>query len=214
MPAVTPAKGIPYALGTDFSDPRVLRDLALTEDALFAGYDAAFTAGPRPAAFMCRSGADTGGFSNGSIGAIVSSVTEWNTSNGAIASSGTWTQDLNEVPSWWMFGMNLFEAVASGAPTVGSLMQAIFLVTSLDPVTLLSATTALGDGNPFLQEVNRYSTETPDTGTTNEFFTGFCIVPMYKGSVVPVFGNRDTSGGQTKKASAGTVFWGVRLGAI
>jgi hypothetical protein len=213
MSAVTAVKGIPYSLGTDFSDPRAVRDLALYEDAAFAAYDAAFTAGPRPAAFLVRSGADTTAFGSGNGFALASSVVEWNTTGGSFSSGGVWTQDVNEVPSWYMFGANLFVVTASGAATTGAAMQAIFVVTSLDPVTLLQATTGLGDGYPKNISSNSYATESTETNTGGEFFTGNCIVPMYRGSVFPSFGNRD-SGGQTKKTIAGSTFWGIKLGAV
>jgi hypothetical protein len=214
MPQVTANKAIPYAAGTDFSDPRVLRDLALTEDAAFAAYDVAFAAGPRPPAFMCRSSASGIAISNGTVPAIVTSVVEWNTSGGGISASGTWTQSLSDAPSWWMFGLNIFESQATGTGTVGTAMQAVFIVTSLDPVTGLASTTALGDGQPTAFGTNNYSTETTETATGSHWFTGFTILPMYKGLVVPVFGSRDSSGAQTKQPVSGTVFWGVKLGAV
>lgn len=215
MPSVTSTKGLPYAVGTDFSDPRVLRDLALAEDAAFAAYDVAFTAGPRPPAFMCRSSANGIAIGPGSTApAIATSVTEWNTSGGAIGAGGTWTQNIADVQGWWMFGLDVFMALASGAGTVGTAIQAIFLVTSLDPVTGLSATTALGDGQPTPFGTNTYTTESTETGASAHWFTGFTIIPMYRGVVVPVFGNRDTSGAQTKQTIIGTTFWGVRLGAV
>jgi hypothetical protein len=213
MGTVTTAKGIPYSLGTDFSDPRAVRDLALYEDAALAAYDAAFTAGPRPAAFLVRSGADGNPFGNGSDFALASSVVEWNTTGGAINSGGTWTQDVTEVPSWYLFGANLFAVTASGSATTGAAMQVIFIASSLDPVTLLPATAGLGDGYPKNISGNSFSTESTETNTGGEFFTGYCILPMYRGSVIPLFGNRD-SAVQTKKSITGSTFWGIKLGAV
>lgn len=214
MGAVTSVKAVPYSLGTDFSDPRAVRDLAMYADAAFVAYDAAFTAGPRPATFLARSTASTSAFGNGNGSALAGTTVEWNTSNGTISgTSGTFTQDVTEVPSWWMFGMNLFIAIASGTATTGSAMEGIFIVTSLDPVTLLTATTGLGDGYPFQHNTANFTTETTETNSFGEAFTATCIVPMYRGSVFPSFGNRD-SGVQTKQTIAGCTFWGVRLGAV
>jgi hypothetical protein len=217
VPQVTPTKAIPYAIGTDFSDPRALRDLALVEDASFAAYDAAFAAGPRPPAFMCRSGANGTAVTSGQIPAIASAVVEWNTSGGVVSVGGTWTQGANDPLTWWMFGLNIFEAQVTGAGAVGTALEATLIVSSIDPVTGLQSSTALGDGNQFYTPPfgqNAYSTEAIETGTGAHWFTGFCILPLYKAIVVPVFWNRDTGGAQTKQTLTGTVFWGVRLGAV
>lgn len=220
MSAVTTVKGIPYQVGTDFADPRSLRDLALAADTAFTAYDLAFTAGPRPSAFLVRAGANSSAFGNGNGLAISSAVVEWNTSGGTINTSGTWAQDPTEVQSWWAFGLNIFTGVASGTATVGTPLEALFTVTSLDPVTGLVATTALGDGAAFplpnfpastSQVV--YGSQTAETNTGAENFTAHLIVPCYKAQVFPTFGNRDT-GVQTKQSIAGTTFWGVRLGAV
>lgn len=214
MAAVTSIKGIPYPLPTDFADPRALRDLALYEDVAFAGYDVAFTAGPRPAAFLVRSGADATAIGGGSGPGMASGVTEWNTTGGTVSVSGTtWTQSTIEVPSWYMFGANMFTGISTGTATVGAVLQVVFLVTSIDPVTSLVATTGLGDGYPQNITGNNFVTESTETNTTVEYFTGNCIVPMYRGAVSLLFGNRDT-GVQTKKALTGTTFWGIRLGAV
>lgn len=217
MPQVTPVKALPFANGTDFSDPRVLRDLALAEDAAFSAYDAAFTAGPRPPAFLCRSGANGTAINSGQIPAIASSVTEWNTSGGTIGTGGTWTQNASDPISWWMFGLNIFEAQVSGTPTVNTALQATLIVSSVDPVTGTQASVALGDGNQFYTPAfgqNAYSTEAAETGTGTHWFTGFCILPVYKAIIAPVFWSRDTNGAQTKQTVSGTVFWGVKLGAV
>lgn len=214
MGTVTAVKAVPYSLGTDFSDARAIRDLAMYADAAFVAYDTAFTAGPRPPAFLARSTASTSAFGNGNGSALAGTTVEWNTSNGTISgTSGTFTQDVNEVPSWWMFGMNLFVSTATGTATTGAPMEGIFIVTSLDPVTLLAATTGLGDGYPFQHNAGNFTTESTETNTVGESFTATCIVPMYRGSVFPSFGNRD-SGVQTKQTIAGSTFWGVRMGAI
>ena len=220
MSAITTVKGIPYQLGTDFSDPRSFRDLALAADAAFVAYDLAFTAGPRPPAFLVRASANSSAFGNGNGLAITTAVVEWNTSGGTINSSGTWNQDPNEVQSLWLFGLNIFTGVTSGTPTTGTPLEALFTVTSLDPVTGLVATTALGDGAAFplptfpasTSQVT-YGSQTSETNTGAEFFMAHLIVPSYKAQVFVTFGNRDT-GVQTKQSIAGTVFWGVRLGAV
>jgi hypothetical protein len=116
-----------------------------------------------------------------------------------------------------MFGLNIFEAQVSGTGTVGTAMQATLIVSSVDPVTGTQASTVLGDGNQFYTPPfgqNAYSTEAVETGAGVHWFTGFCILPLYKSIVVPVFWNRDTNGAQTKQTVTGTVFWGARLGAV
>ena len=114
----------------------------------------------------------------------------------------------------------VFTGVASGTPTTGTPLEALFTVTSLDPVTGLVATTALGDGAAFplptfpasTSQVT-YGSQTSETNTGAEFFTAHLIVPCYKAQIFPTFGNRDT-GTQTKQSIAGTTFWGVRLGVV
>lgn len=224
MSGITAVKGLTYASGTDFADPRALRDLAASMDGLFAGYDAAFAAGPRPAAFLVRGTADGSTLSPAETGtAIGSATTEWNTTNGTIsATDGTWTQDPNEAQSWYMFGGNIFDASVSGTPTAGTPLSASFLIYSYDPGTGAPLQAALGDGQPFYgpdgnptgNTFSYFSTESTETNSAGDSWTVYAILPCYRAKVQLNWRNQDSNSLASKKTIAGTTFWGIKLGAV
>lgn len=219
MGSVTTSKGLPYSLGTDFADPRAIRDLANAADVAFAGYDTAFTAGPRPHSFLIRQTADSGTGSSGSTILITGNgaAVDWNTSGGTVSGTGVWTQPTTEVPSWWMFGVDLVSVPVSGTITVGSRLQAIIAVNSFDVVTGQPALSALGDGaSSYAQGFSNvnFATEGVETNTSGDWIGGTIIVPIYKATVSALLVFSDPGAAAVKKAGTGGVLWGVKLGEV
>lgn len=194
MSGTTTNESLIYPLTTDFADVQDLYTLAIGTDAKVRGYDAIFTALPRPLAFVYRSSADGFSFTNGDV-SIPIDTAEWDTTGGLNGSG--WSQPLYDPPSWWMIGANLIAKVISGTPAVTTHIEVGLSVFNTDPVTGLSTT-------------QTYRCKRSESNSGGEQITMSAVVKLWHAQV-----NADmvkVGDSSVQAPAAGCRLWGFRLG--
>lgn len=194
MSGTTPNEAFIYPLVSDLADPQDWYQIVSKADALVRQYDATFKAAPRPMAFMGRS-TSTGPTLTAGQTSYNMDVIEWDTTGGL--SGGGWSQPKNDVPSWWVFGVNVFVVLTAGSYTIGDREEAWIQVTTTDPVSGLASASTI-------------RTKREVTGTS-EVMTLCGVAQVYNGFVSPALACYGSSTATVGVAS-GSRFWGWRLG--
>lgn len=191
---------LPFGVEGDFIDAQQAYELAMRVDQIARDSDTAFQTVYKPRAFAAKV---TPAFAvpNGTTTAWGNLVSEWNTSFGALSSSG-WQQARSEPESWYLLGAEQMIANTAGVPNTADHIDGMFQITTLNALTKVT-TTNLVAGFVLNQETN----------SGGESFTFATFARLYQGGVTPVvqiFG----PGTPTRQLAVESRFWGVRLGPV
>lgn len=209
----TTNEGLPYAVDTDPSAlPAEAQAFLLAQDARFPAWDVAFAAIAKPPCFSVRNTSPSSAISSGGLVTATWDTVDYSqglngNGSGISAGAASWSQPVNDGPSWWIFGATVNVALVTGTVNTNNILQVSITVTDADPNSTSGAT------------LNYYNTGKSDITDA----TGSPLARAINVVTLAHFRNAGSSGGAsvqmifrdtgcTKEIFTGSRFWGFRVG--